>query len=290
MGSQRFIFEMSFYLTLTSEELLHGETSSYFTTVFEPPIILEGPFDVALVELCYPNAIELNIGSITLTAEENLICHEVIINDRLLIYDFINVLNNTFENQLRSTYQDQTRRLQLTGNNPPTDPPTEPYTITLDDKLSFFFKTKHREATRFIINMGPQINILKNYYIFCDLIEDQCFGRKKEKLLKMIKPQGQSMDNICIEFEKPHYVKVSKTFISTIQIKITDEFKKQLNFAQDSGPVILKLHFLKKNELLRDSSKRCLNGYLPYKRTNKLHNRPKNTSRSFGRKLSSRTR
>ena len=98
-------------------------------------------------------------------------------------------------------------------------------------------------------------------YIHCDIIEDQHINNRLEKLLKIVKIQGDNQDNVSITLDNPHYHKVDKTFFNSITINILDIDGKPVNFT--SGSIILKLHFRKrKNEFLRNPTKRRLNEYI----------------------------
>ena len=85
------------------------------------------------------------------------------------------------------------------------------------------------------------VALAKSFSIHTDIIEENIVFNKMAPVLKIIKPEGIYTDYICKSFENPHFLRVNKTFISTILIQIKDQDN---NFVQfNSGSIVIKLHF-----------------------------------------------
>ena len=81
------------------------------------------------------------------------------------------------------------------------------------------------------------------FYVYCDLVRHQLVGNELAPLLRIVAPSGKIGDIISKTFHRPFYVPVSKGYISSVEIKITNEDRKPLKFI--SGKVVCILHFRK---------------------------------------------
>jgi hypothetical protein len=83
----------------------------------------------------------------------------------------------------------------------------------------------------------------KYAYVYSDIIEDQYVGDVMTKCLKTCILKND--DNLLFEntFVNPHYLKVCKTFISSIKIDIRDTNGERIKFNNNSTQTIIKLHF-----------------------------------------------
>jgi len=81
------------------------------------------------------------------------------------------------------------------------------------------------------------------FYVYCDLVRHQLVGNELAPLLRIVAPSGKRGDTISKTFHRPFYVPVSKGYISSVEIKITNEERIPIKFI--SGKVVCILHFRK---------------------------------------------
>lgn len=244
------------------------------------------------MEFTYPVTYKVSTGATTISKINRLkpVTKVFEVYDRMVAGEFLPAISDHFNvhydpvkrysrdfKHVKVIHMDKQRQFQILSAT------AEMLTMKGDSKFNSIFNFRSIESGKYTGRLSTQMNLVKSFYIFCDVIEDQYLGSRKEKLLKIVKPEGQYSDIVYKDLTKPHYVKVNQNFINTIQIKITDENRDPINFS--TVPVIIKLHFERNNEFLRNPSKRCVHEYLSAKRPSRLYNRPSNTSRTNRRKL-----
>lgn len=94
------------------------------------------------------------------------------------------------------------------------------------------------------VTILKNLNYVSNFLIFTDIISDTIGSGDHETILRYIKPEGKHGDENIIVFDKPHFETINKTRLTKVFIKITDQYKKLINF--QSGNIILKLEIRKK--------------------------------------------
>ena len=62
---------------------------------------------------------------------------------------------------------------------------------------------------------------LKYILVYTDIIQPQIYGNVSESILRTVNIKSQKGENATF-FDNPHYLKVSKTRITTINIEICD--------------------------------------------------------------------
>ena len=91
--------------------------------------------------------------------------------------------------------------------------------------------------------VSNNLNTIYGLYIYTDIAEYQIVGDESAPLLCVTSTSGNT-DIIDKIYDSPHYVKVARNNIETIEIDIRSEFGKPIQFK--SGQVVIKLHFRKK--------------------------------------------
>lgn len=91
---------------------------------------------------------------------------------------------------------------------------------------------------------GNELNFLKYACVYCDIIENQYFGNTIQPVLKMI-VLDQTKNSLIKNTENLHYVNVRKSLITTINLKLLDMSGCPIQFEDDFGFVVIKLHFKK---------------------------------------------
>jgi hypothetical protein len=85
------------------------------------------------------------------------------------------------------------------------------------------------------------INYLKNIFIYTDIIESNEVPGNTEKLLQIIKPEGEYQDTNTKSYTRPTYSKLNRTYLNTINISLLDQKKNKIQFEE---PPIIKLHII----------------------------------------------
>lgn len=80
-------------------------------------------------------------------------------------------------------------------------------------------------------------------YVLCDCIQFQLVGDSQVPLLRVVSATGKHGDIVEREFAKLYYIPVSKGYISTIEIQISDDTGEKIAF--ESGKLVCMLHFRK---------------------------------------------
>ena len=96
------------------------------------------------------------------------------------------------------------------------------------------------EKNQIIFDKHYPIQIIKNFFIYTDIIYDSIKNSVKEPILRSVVTRGKSGEYINNTFERPYFERLNKTRFNKIYIKITDENHQIVDF--QSGPVIAKIH------------------------------------------------
>ena len=112
----------------------------------------------------------------------------------------------------------------------------------------FGFEKTVFEGSDDVVHTGDRkvnniLNTINGLYIYTDIAEYQIVGDESAPLLCVTSTSGSS-DIIDKIYDSPHYVKVARNNIETIEIDIRSEFGKPIQFK--NGQVVIKLHFRKK--------------------------------------------
>ena len=92
---------------------------------------------------------------------------------------------------------------------------------------------------------------IDTFWVYSDIVAESLVGNQEAKLLGIISVQHLSNANkngtVRVHYDKPHYLPLSRSTISTIEIKIYDTYgRRPVQFKND---VIIQLHFrLKSNK------------------------------------------
>jgi len=99
------------------------------------------------------------------------------------------------------------------------------------------------ESNAIIFEVRNKINYIKSLNVYTDIIEANDIFNSKEKILQIIKTEGDYLETVIKNFVRPSYSVVNRTFINSIYIKILDQNNNTISFEH---PVSIKLHFLSK--------------------------------------------
>ena len=79
------------------------------------------------------------------------------------------------------------------------------------------------------------------FFVYSDIVKNRIVGDTYAPLLRMIPMTGECNSYTCKEYDKPYYVPISKSYINSVQIIITDDSGDEINVI--SGKVLTTLHF-----------------------------------------------
>ena len=106
------------------------------------------------------------------------------------------------------------------------------------------FESPKLTSNRVVAKYPPDLRAgCDSLYIYCDLIEPQLVGNKREQLLRIVPVSGSYGEIVDRVFVAPHYVPVLNRQFSTIEIAIKTD--RNVPFAFLFGKTIVKLHFRK---------------------------------------------
>jgi hypothetical protein len=93
-----------------------------------------------------------------------------------------------------------------------------------------------------IFNFPNKLHIINQFMVYTDIIEEQYYGGSKVPLLHTLNLN----QNLQAILDTPHYLKVNKSVINSINIRITDRTGEPIKFSDKLSNVLVKLHFRQK--------------------------------------------
>lgn len=92
------------------------------------------------------------------------------------------------------------------------------------------------------IHFVPELNLVNQFVIYTDMIEEQYYGGRQLQVLHTLNLSR----NAPLTIDSPHYVRVNKSSITSINIRICDRTGEPIKFSDQFSNVLVKLHFRKK--------------------------------------------
>ena len=252
---------MSFYVTLPSDsspDFFPENTVTRFKTYLPEPLILNGRWEVGLVEIVYPHSWENvvdNLYFITVKLEDKVVTYEIPRGYYSKIEDVIQVLpHNLLRGQARIYYKPEIRRTVvqivsdkvmikfsaalslLLGFSPLTSPLSTSSSIAENVESGDFLPKRS-----FLGDFAADIESVKTIYVYCDIIEPQYVGHVKVPLLRTVKTKMKAGEVVEKAYENPHYLPVSRHEIRTIEVDLRTESGGPVPFLY--GKSMVKLHF-----------------------------------------------
>lgn len=270
---------MSFYVTLPSDSsmgLFTDNTVSEFTTQLQTPIVLNGPYEVALVEFTYDHCWDVDMGELVyFYKNENIsFSTSLLLQDGENFNDFFQRVNRDLMEKVVQYEIDKAKNLEtnqavdnqaigeklskewIEQNRVPIIVYNNKKLIfnTIQSDHYFYFrgllgqlfnieyvllgqKTKYIEINTY----KDDFYVISNIFIYTDIIKYQYVGDRLAPLLRTVVVLNDARSTQNIIYNSPHYVPTNKSVIENINIRITDEFGKNIRFKR--GKSIIKLHF-----------------------------------------------
>lgn len=243
---------MNFYVTLPSNSSMQyypNNTCTNYITKLKIPIQLEGPYEVALTEVCLPfNWSAVVDGGITVRNKEKKIIEKIKLNwyiDQSIneIVEYLNkalkekklplVFSYNMHNYLFGLYIPDEYGIIFSGNT--------------GKELGFDFGIAEGSPRKnqFYADhpVPPHVNKISSLYLYTDIIEHQFVGDSFAPLLRTISVPNSLKygDYISHNYIQPHYIPVTRNNIDYIEIDLRSDTGELIQFV--SGKVIVKLHF-----------------------------------------------
>ena len=250
---------MSFYVTLpsnSSRREFPDNSLTHYTTKLRNPIKLEGQYEVSLVEMIYPkNWKYRNDANIRLYQNNNsneftIIKVQFFVNETLK--ELLARLNNLFsisDTAAEIEYHDQSGKIFILL--------PENAKLVFEDGIesvfgfnNFEFTGSLKENKELIVFysenvVNSKLNNINSLYIYTDIVEYQIVGDVNAPLLQVVSTGNEANSLIEKIYDSPHYIPVMRSNIETIEIDIRSDLGEKIQF--QSGQVIIKLHFRRKN-------------------------------------------
>lgn len=240
---------MSFYITLPSDasmDVFPDNTMSHFSTKLPKRLELLGEWEVGLVEMIYPrmwnnitddgNSYEYNLGNGV--KKVNSIPSG--------FYESVNEIIDQFEKniKIKLAYNKLSKKVKLQLTNGAT--------LRLSKGLAESLGFDHNETlgeniippntifieSPFVADPNVDLHLL---YIYTDIIQPEMVGGIVAPLLRILTVKGKDGEMVHAQFERPHYLPLSRKNIESIEIVIRTHSGRYVSF--ERGKLIVKLHF-----------------------------------------------
>ena len=243
---------MSFYITLPSNSSFKdfpNNTLTKYTIRLKNPLRLDGNYEVALAQIIFPkNWKYREDGIIELSSPKKSFQIKV----QFLVYETLSHIFERLNNVFMSTgiqaelgYNDETNRVYL--SLAPTckikfnDNINEVFGFTSKEFVGFQDKTYSSD-----IKVMARINNINFLYIYSDICQYQIVGDTEAPLIQVVSAiENNSEFYIEKIFDSPHYIPLARNNLENITIDIRDDLGNPIQF--DTGRVVVKLHFRKRN-------------------------------------------
>lgn len=245
---------MSFYITLVSDSSMSyfpENKISHFITRLPIPIELKGEWEVGMVEFVYPHT-WYNINE-----QNNLFGFKV--NGRATVgrrippgcYETVpDILKAMYveehEDKIIMSFNPVTKRVQINVKKMAK--------VVLHDGLAQILGFEPTEISSLNPNsesmiVSPLVADPTAHYhvlmVYTDIVEPQLVGDVLAPLLRVVRVRGQDGDTVSEQYDRPHYLPVSRKMIETLEIVIRTHMGCLTPF--ERGRSYVKLHFRQKS-------------------------------------------
>lgn len=244
---------MSFYVTLPSDSSRNyfpENTISHFITRLPTPIELRGEWEVGLTEFIYPHT-WYNVNE-----SNNLIGFDFgdgKYEGRRIppgFYETVpDILKAIFikkmENKIKFTYTSTTKRVTVNVKKKAK--------VILENGLAQMLGFDSREIESTDNNIEKtEISLLvadpcahyRVLMLYSDIVEPQIVGDVLAPLLRIVNVTGSDGEVICVTYDRPHYLPVSRKSFDSLEVVIRTHLGELMPF--ERGRSYVKLHFRQK--------------------------------------------
>ena len=248
---------MSFYVTRNSSKKDFPDNSlTHFTTKLGKPIKLEGEYEVSLVEMIYPKNwkyradgfIQL-FGNFDEKYPGTSVKVEFFVNESFkeLIVRLNNLISLT-DIVIELEYNELVGKMFLQIPEKCKVVFTNGIEAAFGfTESSFIGEVENNQVRAYhsqnIVN--TKLNKINSLYIYTDIVEYQIVGDVNAPLLQVVSTSYDNANIVEKIYDAPHYIPVLRNNIETIEIDIRSDLGEKIHF--QSGQVIIKLHFRRKN-------------------------------------------
>lgn len=244
---------MSFYVTLPSDSSMQyfpENTVSHFITRLPAPLELKGEWEVGLVEVMYPHAwynvkdhnnyFSFKIGQ---SKKERLKipCGYYETTESILKA----ITLREFKNKIAFEFCSASSQVSILVSDGATLFLEGGMSELLGYRSNSIITAKSKENT--LLSGGKVTDPTADFQtilIYSDIVEPQIVGNVYAPLLKMIKVTGTHGETVINQFDRSHYLPVSRKHIDTIEIDLRLHNGHFVPF--ERGRSCVKLHFRQK--------------------------------------------
>lgn len=244
---------MSFYLTLPSDSSLDffpENKISHFTTRLPSSINLTGEWEVGLTEFIYPrtwhtlnhtnNTIGIDFGDGKVSVRR---IQEGYYGSIPEILKVINADENA--SKVLFNFNPATKRVRIKMRKNIKVILYEGLAQILGFKPGEIAASNDSDKIVFSSYVADPCAEFRVLMLYSDIVEPQVVGNLFAPLLRIINVTGQDGDVICVQYDRPHYLPVSRKQFDTIQIHIRSHTGNLTPF--ERGRSYVKLHFRQKH-------------------------------------------
>lgn len=241
---------MSFYITLPSDSSMNffpENKISHFITRLPTPIELKGEWEVGLVEFIYPHT-WYNINN-----TNNFIGFDLndgkILGRRIppgfyeSVQDILKAITiKAHQNKIYFNYNSTTKRVRIHVKNKAKVVLYDGLAQTLGFDPCEIASTEDQPEK--IIDSPYVADPCAHYKIllvYSDIVQPQIVGDVQAPLLRIVDVTGKDGEVICMKYDRPHYIPLSRKLIDTLEIVIRTHLGELTPF--ERGRSYVKLHF-----------------------------------------------
>ena len=246
----------SFYVTLPSNSSLKDypdNTLSAFRVKLAHTVVLEGDWEVGLVEIHYPHrwynynrSDETSRISFSVDNGETWVDQPIDSGYYDNIKHFLLALvPEILRENVEFGFNAVSQKVFVEINHPGI---ALTFTGALAAMLGFEHNVPIRKSRK--ATYPVDMDLIHNLYVYSDIVEHQIVGDTRAPLLRTVAVQNRYGKDISINYERPHYIPVKQKLFQEIEIDIRDSAGRKIPFQR--GRVVVKLHFRKRAPSLLD--------------------------------------
>ena len=243
----------SFYLTLPSNasfNVFPDNKATHFKVKLAKPVHLQGSWEVALVEVHYPNTwqnVDAKSNKFSFTTPYNTFEGELPVGHYKEVDDILDALRDEMDmnDDLLLRYNKRTKSIQVKAH--------EGFSVKFEGGLAHVLGFRPDVDLKNACTSDYEIDLSKgvySMYMYTNMVSPQLVGDAYVPLLKIIGINKQRYGEVVSkEYNSPHYLPVETKEFDTVEVYITDDTGTPFSFAW--GKVIAKVHFRRVAPLLR---------------------------------------
>src|SRR4029434_2786862 len=240
-----------FYVTLpfnSSQSVYSDNKISSYRTKLARPLLLRGNWEVGLCEIQYPRTWETftdEYATIILTNKNNEVTGiKLRVGYYSKLTDIVDEINKQstaygvtigYDDVIKKNFIATKQEVNLTFYGKLSS------ILGFEDSVVIVLNADTNKGKKYADHVADLFGGDYTLFVYTDIIEYQVVGDHFVPLLRCVQITGKNKEIITINYDKPHYVRVSKRHISDIAIEVKTDQNYNVPFKY--GKVVVKLHF-----------------------------------------------